>query len=265
MIINGSIIKEVLVEELVPLAQAHPKRVCFIQCGDDAASKKFVQIKMKTAEQLGIVADYIVSDAQTTDDALKVLQDAIDKKYDGIVVQLPLPKTIDTDTLVNTIPVELDIDVLSTSAQEAFQQGRSQMMPPVAAAVQTILTLHKVSLQHKSIVIRGKGKLVGQPIMMLFDQHDIPYTAIDITTPLHEQLSLLQQADIIISGIGVPHSLTPDMVKDGVVLIDAGTSEVTGKMQGDIDPACATKASLYTPVPGGVGPITVACLFKNLF
>jgi methylenetetrahydrofolate dehydrogenase (NADP+)/methenyltetrahydrofolate cyclohydrolase len=265
MIINGNIIKEVLIEELLPLAQATPKRVCFIQFGNSAASKKFVQIKMKTAEQLGIVADYIASDAHTTDDALLVVHKAVAQEYDGIVIQVPLPAAIDTDMLLNAIPIDMDIDVLSMAAIEAFQQGRLKKIPPVAAAIETILKVHNISPAGKSIVIRGKGKLVGEPVMMLFDQADISYTALDIQTPHAEQVSLLQQADIIISGIGMPYSLTPNMIKDGTILIDASTSEQSGKLQGDIDPACAAKASLYTPVPGGVGPVTVACLYKNLF
>lgn len=265
MIINGNIIKEVLIEELMPLAEQKKQRVCFLQFGNDSASQKFVAIKMKVATQLGITADVVSSDTQTTVEAMEVLQAVIAKQYDGVVIQLPVPPSMDVQLLVNAIPVAIDIDVLSTAAIEAFQQGRSNRLPPVAAAVESILKLHGISPVQKNIVIRGKGTLVGKPVAILFDRLDIPYTAIDISTPQTEQLELLSNADIIISGIGVPHSLTADMVKEGVVLIDAGTSEQSGKLVGDIDPACAIKASLYTPVPGGVGPITVACLFKNLF
>jgi methylenetetrahydrofolate dehydrogenase (NADP+)/methenyltetrahydrofolate cyclohydrolase len=265
MIINGNIIKEVLMEEMVAISLDVPKRVCFVQFGNDVPSQKFVQIKMKAAQQLGITADYVASDVVTTDQAVAILQEAIAKEYDGIVVQLPLPHGMDSNVIINTIPVAMDIDVLTTAGLAAFQQGRSERMSPVAAAVETILKLHKISPIDKNVVIRGKGTLVGMPVMMLFDRSDIAYSAIDKDTPQSEQEAVLKNADIIISGIGVPHSLTPDMIKEGVVLIDAGTSEQSGKLAGDIDPACANKASLYTPVPGGVGPITVACLFKNLF
>jgi methylenetetrahydrofolate dehydrogenase (NADP+)/methenyltetrahydrofolate cyclohydrolase len=265
MIVNGSIIKEALLEEMNPLAQEKKPRVCFVQFGDDAASTKFIGVKMKAAEQLGLVADVVTSGTQTTSEALSVLQEVIEKKYDGIVVQLPLPAGIDSTVVINAIPMEMDMDVLSIAALAAFAHGTSNRMPPVAAAVDVILKLYKVSLADKKIVIRGKGKLVGEPVSMLFDRTQTPYDIIDINTPLAEQQELLQQADIIVSGIGVPHSLTSDMIKEGVILIDAGTSEQNGKLAGDIDPTCASKASLYTPVPGGVGPITVACLFKNLF
>ncbi len=265
MTINGSIIKEAVLEELAARPQERQLRVCFVQFGQDVASTKFVGMKMAVAKTLGIHAEHVRSDAANTIDALAVLQEAIDADYDGIVVQLPVPEGIDATTLVNILPVEKDIDVLSTAALMAFATGSSGRMPPVAAAVELILTIYKVSLDDKKVVIRGKGKLVGETVMMLLDSKGVPYAAIDINTPEEEQLALLKEADVIVSGIGVPHSLTPDMVQEGVVLIDAGTSEQTGKMVGDIDPACAEKASLYTPVPGGVGPITVACLFRNLF
>ncbi len=265
MIINGAIIKEVLLEEIAAVHDPSSKRVCFVQFGNDASSTAFVSIKMKAAAQLGIAADRVHSDAQDTATAAAVLQDAVAQGYDGIVVQLPVPPGIDAQAILNAVPPAMDIDVLGDAAIDAYKKGQSTRLPPVAAAVEAILKLHHVSPVGKRVVIRGKGMLVGQPVMMLFDQADISYDAIDSSMPMDEQLALLQAADIIVSGIGMPHSLTPDMVKEGAVLIDAGTSEQSGKLAGDIDPACAAKASLYTPVPGGVGPITVACLFRNLF
>jgi methylenetetrahydrofolate dehydrogenase (NADP+)/methenyltetrahydrofolate cyclohydrolase len=265
MILDGNLIKEAVLEELATKAEGKHLRVCFLQFGHDSASTKFIGVKMKTAEMLGIHAEQVVSNANNTDEAIVVMEKVIVDKYDGIVVQLPVPAGIDSALVLNTIPIAMDIDVLSDAAMEAFSMGKSMRMPPVAAAIELILRLYKISPTGKNIVIRGKGKLVGEPMMKLFDLTAIPYHAIDINTPEAEQLALLINADIIISGIGVPHALTPDMIKDGAVLIDAGTSEQLGKIEGDIDPVCASKAVLFTPVPGGVGPITVACLFKNLF
>jgi len=274
MIIDGNIIKEAVMESLT-LRQAqgkNQKKVCFVQFGNDVASTKFVGMKMKMAQELGITADHIVSEVTDTVSAIAVVQEVVAKMYDGVVIQLPVPAGIDATTVINTLPVEMDIDVLSTAALMTFAGG-GQRMPPVAAAVALIFKLYGIALDDKNIVVRGKGALVGGPVMMLLERMNVHYEAIDIHTPMEQQLELLINADIIISGIGVAHSLTPDMIKDGVVLIDAGTSEHpsnasqqgSGKLVGDIDPACADKAALYTPVPGGIGPITVACLFNNLY
>ncbi len=264
MVIDGNIIKEAIIESLKNIPQEKQLRVCFLQFGDDQASKKFVGMKMKVAEQLSVHAEHIVSDVTATPEALAVLEKIIADNHDGIVIQLPLPEGIDATVLINTLPIEMDIDVLSTAALMAFAAG-GERIPPVASAVNVILNLYNVSLKEKKVVVRGRGALVGGPVMMLFDRMNVSYDAIDIHTPMDEQRALLTNADIIISGIGQSHSLTPDMIKDGVILIDAGSSEQSGKLAGDIDPACAVKATLYTPVPGGVGPITVACLFRNLF
>jgi methylenetetrahydrofolate dehydrogenase (NADP+)/methenyltetrahydrofolate cyclohydrolase len=189
----------------------------------------------------------------------------IEAHYDGIVVQLPLPADIDADMVLDSIPTEYDIDMLSEDAKVQYQKAATMRTAPVAAAVQEILWHEKVILIGKKIVVLGNGRLVGEPIRMLLDRQELPYATIDIETSAHHRLELLQEADIIFSGIGVPHFIAAEMVKEGVVLIDAGTSEQAGKLVGDIDPACADKASVYTPVPGGVGPLTVACIFRNLY
>ncbi len=265
MIVDGNSIKEAVIESLKDQAMQQITRVCFLQYGDDLASKKFVGMKMKVAEQLGVSAVHVQSDAATTEEAIAVLQGIVAEGYDGIVIQLPLPPGIDAGAVMNELPLGMDVDVLSTAALMAFANGDTARMPPVAAAVELVLKLYTITLHDKRIVVRGKGALVGGPVMLLLDRLEVPYVAIDMYTPLPQQLELLAEADIIISGTGTPHAITPDMIKEGVVLIDAGTSEMTGKLVGDIDPQCADKASLYTPVPGGIGPITVACLFNNLF
>ncbi len=273
MIIDGNAIKKTMVEELkMQVAQdksfdsAHgKKRVCFLQFGGDQGSTTFVNMKMKLAAEIGVEAVHIQKSSTSTAEALAVLGDIVEQRYDGIVVQLPLPAGIDTDLVIDSLPTEYDIDMLSEDAKAQYRAALTMRTAPVAAAVQEILWHHKIILLGKQIVVLGKGRLVGEPIAMLLDRQELPYTWIDIDTPTETRLQALREADIIISGIGVPHSISADMVKDGVVLIDAGTSEQVGKLVGDIDPGCADKAAFYTPVPGGVGPLTVACLFKNLF
>lgn len=268
MIINGNEIKEKIIAELaafVETSASQGTRVCFLQYGHDPAIESFIKMKMRVAEQLGIEATIVQKEVADTAEAIAALGEIIEQEYDGIVVQLPLPSHFDTDLILDSIPTESDIDMLSEDSKAKYRKATTERTAPVAAAIQEILWTEKIILLGKKIVVLGKGRLVGEPVTMLLDRQELPYTTIDIDTPDDVRLHALQEADVIISGTGTPHSITPDMIKEGVVLIDAGTSEQKGKLVGDIDPACADKAALYTPVPGGVGPITVACLFRNLF
>ena len=156
------------------------------------------------------------------------------------------------------------LKTLGETAKEAYKNGTSQKIPPVAAAVWEILSFYNVSLADKKVLVIGKGKLVGEPVGEMLSRNGVKYEAIDKDTEEGERLGAIKSADVIISGVGSPHFLKPDMTKEGVVLIDAGTSSDQGRLLGDIDPACAEKAGLVTPVPGGVGPLTTVCLFMNL-
>jgi methylenetetrahydrofolate dehydrogenase (NADP+)/methenyltetrahydrofolate cyclohydrolase len=158
------------------------------------------------------------------------------------------------------IPANKDIDALT---------GDSSVDSPVAEAVMEILGQSGISLSDKKNLVVGQGKLVGCPVANRLAQEGFNVEVATINTVDLKKLTL--SADIVISGVGKPYFITPDMIKEGVVLIDAGTSDLpfslTGqatKLAGDFDPACSDKASLFTPVPGGVGPIVVAMLFKNL-
>jgi methylenetetrahydrofolate dehydrogenase (NADP+)/methenyltetrahydrofolate cyclohydrolase len=171
---------------------------------------------------------------------------------------------MDVQTILNSVPLEKDIDILSDDAKKAYNNKNLKSIPPVAAAMWELLKSTNVDLEGKEILIVGNGKLVGEPVSMLLSHENISYTIIDKDTDPFERSRKLSTADIIISGVGVPHMIKPDMVKDGVILIDAGTSEQADELVGDIDPTCADKASYMTPVPGGVGPVAVVCLYKNL-
>jgi methylenetetrahydrofolate dehydrogenase (NADP+) / methenyltetrahydrofolate cyclohydrolase len=266
MLVNGKHIKDIYAEKLRETAKGFPKKsLSFILFGTDPASEKFVERKIAFAEQVGVQTTTIRSNADNTDEAIRLVQEVSKDNHDGIVVQLPLPYALDMQALLNAIPQALDVDMLSTESKIAFKEGSTKRMPPVGYAIHTILSFHDVDVKGKDIVILGRGKLVGEPVADLFDTLGLSYNTIDINTPDDEKQMLLSSAELLISGIGKPHYIKPEMIKDGAILIDAGTSEQMGKLAGDIDPACADKASLYTPVPGGVGPLTVLGLFNNLF
>jgi methylenetetrahydrofolate dehydrogenase (NADP+) / methenyltetrahydrofolate cyclohydrolase len=262
MLVEGKRIAEKILKEL----EGRPhKRVCFLSFNETPAAASFLAIKTRTAIRLGIEYELISKSVSETNEACRLVKEVSEEGFDGVVVQLPLGKNLDTDQVLNAIPANRDIDVLGQEAKSAYMNNQTDRVPPVAGAVQKIFSEYNVTLDDKKIVILGNGRLVGEPVSKLFDRLGKTYDILDKFTPKDELLEKLAAADILVTGIGVPRFIKPEMIKDGVVLIDAGTSTDEGKLVGDIDPLCEVKASLLTPVPGGVGPITVAVLFSNLY
>ena len=227
-------------------------------------SSKFVEMKKKFGEGVGIETKvYEFGENVSTTELRKELAEICgDKKNDGVIIQLPLPPQINTQYILDGIPIEKDVDVLSAKAMGKFMTGRG-ILPPVVGAVKEILERHNVEVKGKNVVVLGAGKLVGAPVATWLMQQGATVSVLNEFS--HDSEFIIHNSDIITSGVGKPGILTAQMVKDGVVIIDAGTSEQSGKLIGDVSPDVANKASLFTPVPSGVGPITVAMLFKNLF
>ncbi len=267
MLVDGNKIAKTLEEKLTTeLLFSAPKKVCFVVFNGNTETEQFVKMKLQVAERVGIsvsVKKYL--DIRTTSEAIKFVQSIDNGDCDGIVVQLPLPSGIDTQTILDEISPIKDIDVLGTVAKESYANGKTNRTPPVAQAVLEVMESCNITLSGKKIVVAGHGRLVGEPVSLMFKRMKVPHDVIDINTGEKEKLELYKNADIIITGMGVPHGIKPEMIKEGVVLIDAGTSEQSGKLVGDIDPACEGKALFMSPVPGGVGPITIVSLLRNLF
>ena len=143
-----------------------------------------------------------------------------------------------------------------------FKDGKFDIMPPVVGAIAEILKRESVSVKDKNVVVIGKGALVGEPAAVWFKQQGARVVVLDRKT---KNISMVtKDADIIVSGAGVPSLITADMLSDGVIFFDAGTSESGGVLKGDASPECALKCSIFTPVPGGIGPITIAVLLRNV-
>lgn len=232
-----------------------PLRLAVITCDPNFETKKYLALKKEKAHNLGIDLEVVELKATaTTEDVLKAIEVAA-KAYAGIIVQLPLPSTIDTNQVIAAIPVTHDVDAFG------YESGKVAILPPVVGAIAEISKLHQLDWQGKRVVIFGSGRLVGAPAACYAKQQGALVKVITETTP---DAAAVAQADIIILGVGKPGLLVPEAVKDGVVVFDAGASEDGGLLAGDADPKVALKASLFTPVPGGIGPITVALLFRNL-
>ncbi|MCE9549275.1 bifunctional 5,10-methylenetetrahydrofolate dehydrogenase/5,10-methenyltetrahydrofolate cyclohydrolase [Candidatus Nomurabacteria bacterium] len=238
---------------------------CDILVGDDPSSAQYVRMKAKTAESIGIKfhnASFPVS--ITTADLIKEIQ-ILNKipNMCGIIIQLPLPSSIDKRAALDAIDSGLDVDCLGSVASEKFYNGSIEIGFPTALACMAILDSLNLDLNKKNIVVLGQGDLVGKPVSALLQFRGLSPVVINSKTENKEEL--IKKADIIISGIGKGKYITGTMIKEGVVIIDAGTSESDGGIVGDVDlESVKDVASFVSPVPGGVGPMTVAMLLKNV-
>lgn len=266
MIVDGKLVASKIKEKVVEQQQGKTKKeICFVIFGENRASQQFIEMKCRFAESLKIPTR-VVRHPETLipEEAKEVILKLASEDISGIVVQLPLPHGFPVSEILNTVPPKFDLDVLSDKSKEKSRNGTSHKVAPVARAVMEIFSYYDVEMQGKKVLVIGAGRLVGEPVANMLESLGIKYSVIDRDTDLEVGKKLISEADIIISGAGSPHMLKPEMIKEGVVLIDAGTSEQNGKVVGDADPTCAEKASLFTPVPGGVGPVTLASLFLNL-
>ena len=189
-----------------------------------------------------------------------------------MIVQFPLPKHINTQSVLDRIPQRKDVDVLSSSSFAEFVFGTLSILPPTVAAIALLIkeTLRQSSGQAKrnlegtQVAVVGAGRLVGLPVSLWLTQQGAIVSLIQKGTRNAPQL--IKKADIVVSGVGKAGLITGTMIKKGSVIIDAGTSVESGRAQGDVDfKSVSKKAGYLSPVPGGVGPLTVACLFQNLF
>lgn len=267
MTYNGKEAAEKMKMELSERVQElkHTPTLAIVSVGKHPTILSFIRIKRKYAEAIGVTAKEFNFPIEDNESMLvsKIVDLSLSRAYDGIVVQLPLPPTYDTGRVLEAIPPGLDVDVLGSEATKSFERAGTPV-PPVAGAVAHILENADINIEGKNVVVVGRGRLVGTPVATWFVRQGVTPRIVDINTDEKTKLELFKEADIVVSGVGSPRMLKPEHFKKGVVLIDAGTSEQGGVLSGDCDPACADIASVFTPVPGGVGPLTVAYLFENV-
>ncbi len=260
MIIDGRVIADELLAGLKTrrALMRRPITLGIVVSPGDPVIESFVRIKMKIAAALDITIVRRDLEETTTESAMhEVISFKRDASIDGMIVQLPMPDTIDVNAVLSEVPSEKDIDGINPFMRENERAVRA----PVALAVQEILQRGNVRVRDARVVVVGAGRLVGLPTAALLKEHGADVTMFSLTEGSIEDL---KDADIVVSGAGQPHFIKPEHLKEGVVLIDAGTSETAGVIQGDADPVCESVASLFTPVPGGVGPIAVSMIFRNI-
>ncbi len=259
MILDGKAIAEDMYVDLAPCYAMLGTcvRLGIVVVGNDPVIESFVRIKSRSAARLGVdVVRVNLSDKVQTTEVIAEIE-TLSRVANGIIVQLPLPVPIDTNAVLSAIPPEKDVDAINPRIADEDRRVRA----PVALAVVELLARGSVDPRDKRVIVAGSGRLVGAPAASLLASLG---ARVSFFTRTEGSIDDLKNADIIVLGMGDPAFIKPEHLKEGVALIDAATSEQAGKVVGDADPACASKTSLFTPVPGGVGPVAVAMIFKNL-
>ena len=240
-------------------------RLTVILVGDDPVSQVFINQKKKACRKAGLSFKLFKFPAKIEKLELKREIERIIKNSGnlGIIIQLPLPRKFLPEDFLNLIPEEKDIDVLSEKSLGRFYQGTLKILPPTVKGILHLLRNYKIKPKGKNVVIVGAGRLVGFPLAIQLLKEKATLSVLNEFTK--DTPSFIKKADILISGVGKPNLIKSKMVKKGAVIIDAGSTMKKGKLVGDVDlKNISQKASFLAPVPGGVGPLTVACLLENL-
>ena len=260
-------IKDELKEEVQRLGESG-KNACLavVQVGNDPASSVYVNNKKKACAYIGIGSkSYELPEATTEEELVALVEDLnADETVNGILVQLPLPAHIDADRIIRTISPDKDVDGFHPLNVAALWQKQPCTLPCTPKGIIKMLKFAGVEIRGKRAVVIGRSNIVGLPVAkLLLDENATVTIAHSRTADLP---SVTREADILVVAIGRRKFVTADMVSDGAVVIDVGVNRdpETGKLCGDVDfDAVERKASVITPVPGGVGPMTICCLMEN--
>lgn len=240
--------------------------VASILVGDDQASEIYVNSQIKSYQDLGIGVQKYFFSKEISEAYLLNLIDKLNKdmEVDGIMINLPLPAQISTTKVLNRIKLIKDVDGFKAeNLGLLFQNSENFISPSTPAGIMALIEGYKIDLEGKDVVIIGRSNIVGKPVAaLILNSHGTITICNSHTKNLIEKT---KRADILISAVGKPKFITEDMVKEGVVVIDVGINRVNGKLEGDVDfENVQKKASYITPVPGGVGALTVAMLLSNI-
>jgi methylenetetrahydrofolate dehydrogenase (NADP+)/methenyltetrahydrofolate cyclohydrolase len=260
-------VKEQVRAEAAELLEKHGVQagLAVVIVGNNPASRVYVNNKKKACETVGFRSFEYALPEETTQEELLELVDTLNKddKVNGILVQLPLPAQIDETAIINAISPEKDVDAFHPQNVGRIMIGDYAFLPCTPAGVMELLDASGVEVSGKKCVVIGRSNIVGKPMAMLLLHRSGTVTICHSKT--QELASVTRKADILVAAVGRANFVTADMVKEGAVVIDVGMNRLeNGKLCGDVDyAAVAPKASRITPVPGGVGPMTIAMLMKN--
>ena len=271
-IIDGKLVSKAIREELkTKIAEQNALGKTFklsvIIVGCDPASEIYVSNKAKGCQEVGILSETVKMPENTTQEQLEqvILERVNDKTVTGILVQLPLPRHLDSKAALKLIPPEKDVDGFSdgnVGKLTLFSEDALFSCTPFGMI--KLLEHYNIPLAGKHAVVVGRSNIVGKPMALMLLKKDCTVTVCHSRTP--NLADFTKNADILVCAVGKKHLITADMVKEGVVVLDAGINRVDGKIYGDVDfEEVKNKASFITPVPGGVGPMTITMLLYNTY
>ena len=270
-------IKEELTEQVAALTAAgkRPPHLAAVLVGNDGASLTYVGSKVRSCQKIGFESTLIQLDDTITQDELLVTIDKLNKdnSLDGFIVQLPLPKHINEEVVLDAINPKKDVDGFHPTNFGKMALGMETFIPATPFGIMELLKRYALDISGKHAVVIGRSHIVGRPMSILLSNKGNPGNAtVTLTHSRTQNLAeITKEADIVVSALGVPNFLTADMVKEGAIIIDVGITRVADEQHpkgyvivGDVHfEEVSKKASYITPVPGGVGPMTIAMLLQN--
>ena len=259
IVLDGKATSKKIVEELKAKFEKEPtdKKIAIVSVGDDYGSAVYCNMKKKKSEYVGIGCDVFHFDENATQEQVenKVKELANDEVYAGIMIQHPLPKHIDEQKCFNLIPYQKDIDGLSAESFGLMAQGMQMFVPATALGIMKLFEEYKINLVGEKVLMIGKSQIVGLPLAVMLMKAGATVTVAHSRT-INLQ-DMVKDFNIVIVAIGKAEFVKADWFSEGQIIVDAGYNE--GNI-GDVDHLAYQKASYYTPVPGGVGPMTIASL-----
>lgn len=270
MILDGLMVSKkrnkILKDKIEKLNYKRPPHLAIILIGNDPASLVYVKNKIKKGNEIGIKVSLYHFNENDKENIItkKITSLNKDKNTDGIIIQLPVPKKFNKEKLLDLVIPEKDVDGFSLYHQGLLFQGRSKMIPATPKGILSLLNHYKINLEGLNTLVIGRSLIVGRPTaLVLINENATVTLASKHTKNLKDHT---KKADLIISATGVPKLITQDMVKKDAILIDVGFSRINKKVVGDLDFNNLVKIAKYiTPVPKGVGPMTINALFENTF
>ena len=267
ILLDGKRIKEERFDELkkeISLLKRKPG-IAVIQVGNDSASNVYVKSKEKFGKELGCIFNHIKFDENTSEeDILKKIDELnIDSNIDGILVQMPIPKHLNSSVIQNRIIHNKDIDGLTDINAGLLFHNKDSFIPCTPKGIMEMLKYYNIDISGKHVVIVGRSELVGRPLMSLMLNNNATVSICHSFT--HDLKSITRMADILVVAVGKKNIIDSSMIKEDCIVIDVGINRDNGKLCGDVDfESVKDKCSYITPVPGGVGQTTVLSLYQNL-